>query len=1064
MAAPDLRQRRNPGAGFSSDEQHQLRRLQLFNQAKYEARSGSSYQAAEGGYIGGYGSGVTSSNGGATGGSSAISPASRAALARTRRSPSAQAMMLPADRRRWQQEEQQRRQGGDIVAFDTQRGEVTMLAAQGVSPPAPAMGADSPGSAALPPRPAPQNVGAAGRRQQAHAAVSAHGEGGAVNASVGSGGGFGPPGAPLGAAAAAAAAARAEAGGNGTARAAQQQQQQQQQLLHQLQQSPSGAPTGDPAIDAFTKRIAAAAAREDFEEAARLKRQRDALVEAAAAQAVAVEAALSPSRRPQSRQKMLLQRLRLGAARLLQQQTASSGGGSGGGMFGNTGNAAVALGLPPPSSASGAAAAGAGATLDSAEAQLRLGSAVVALLADDDDALSCAVLFQQGGLALLEARVQPFGSVGHTLYFGGGGGGGGCGGGGATPMKGFPLGCSRQGRAGKVSRQQQQQQQQQQQPDRLRAFDVGDSLLHLAARNGAAACTRLLLRICAGRKPAFNGVGRQAREVAAPSCRSLFDEAASEQSLLSAAMGGGGGGGGGKGGTGSQPATAATHTHTVERVAAPPPPRQPQPPAFAPKRSPKPPPSGGGLSSDDEASAEFAAAAAAGVAPAAAAAAAIGASLPQSGWYDPDAAAAAIGAPLPQSGWHDPDAAAASASASASASAAGSETSGSGARATPDDASPDDEAAAAGVLQSRYRSACVRAEGVEYERSLGAGRLGMVVHAGVVTTVSEGGQASAQRVLVGSQLLAVNGKRAGSDEGIARLLATEPRPLRLKLHKPGSKPRPPPAEVHAASVLQARIRGAKAREKGIEYSVEVGEGPLGLEVVNLIVTATMPGGQSARLGVLTGSRVLSLNGRAVTDDVGFASLLSVVPRPFRLCLGKVRTPRAKAGALFVLSGSLASGRKWKERAVAVEVSGADTVMTIAKAGEPAKASKKRAPLVLASWDVESPPDDLLVRRRPAVLPRRARSQPGRTGSSLVPHRRLHRLPDPPPPPPAAAAAAAAAAATLANYARRRATWHTPTRNSCSFCARRHPRPRRRRPSRSRQSTQMISTRGSSSCT
>ena len=113
------------------------------------------------------------------------------------------------------------------------------------------------------------------------------------------------------------------------------------------------------------------------------------------------------------------------------------------------------------------------------------------------------------------------------------------------------------------------------------------------------------------------------------------------------------------------------------------------------------------------------------------------------------------------------------------------------------------------MLQCAYRSHAVRAEGVEYRRELGAGKLGMLVEGGVVTGTSDGGQAKAARVVVGSVLVSVNGKRAKTDEELGKLLATEPRPLRLLLRKPGTRPRPPAAEEHAASLLQARIRGAK---------------------------------------------------------------------------------------------------------------------------------------------------------------------------------------------------------------------------------------------------------------
>ena len=161
-----------------------------------------------------------------------------------------------------------------------------------------------------------------------------------------------------------------------------------------------------------------------------------------------------------------------------------------------------------------------------------------------------------------------------------------------------------------------------------------------------------------------------------------------------------------------------------------------------------------------------------------------------------------------------------------------------------------------------------------------------------------------------------------------------------------------------------RLRGSQARKNGIEYDVIIDEGSLGLEVVNLMVTGIMPGGQAEAKGVLAGSKILGINGRRCKDDVGFAGLLAMVPRPFKLLLGKVRTPRALAGDVFVLEGTLAKGKRWRARRA--EVDGTTNTLSFSADGSSKKEKKEKKkwlkePLLLADWDVESPGEELLER-------------------------------------------------------------------------------------------------------
>ena len=134
-----------------------------------------------------------------------------------------------------------------------------------------------------------------------------------------------------------------------------------------------------------------------------------------------------------------------------------------------------------------------------------------------------------------------------------------------------------------------------------------------------------------------------------------------------------------------------------------------------------------------------------------------------------------------------------------------------------------------------------------------------------------------------------------------------------------------------------RLRGSQARKNGIEYDVIIDEGSLGLEVVNLMVTGIMPGGQAEAKGVLAGSKILGINGRRCKDDVGFAGLLAMVPRPFKLLLGKVRTPRALAGDVFVLEGTLAKGKRWRARRA--EVDGTTNTLSFSADGSSKKEKK-----------------------------------------------------------------------------------------------------------------------------
>eukprot|EP00937_MAST-01D_sp_MAST-1D-sp2_P000635 g635.t1 len=110
------------------------------------------------------------------------------------------------------------------------------------------------------------------------------------------------------------------------------------------------------------------------------------------------------------------------------------------------------------------------------------------------------------------------------------------------------------------------------------------------------------------------------------------------------------------------------------------------------------------------------------------------------------------------------------------------------------------------------------------------------------------------------------------------------------------------AEQEPARRLQAFLRGALARIKGIAYDADItGEGPLGIEMTGLVVTRVVSGGNAEKAQIVRGSRVLAINGVRVRDMTGLSLLAQgATRRPLRMQLVKQPVAATRQGGLFLL--------------------------------------------------------------------------------------------------------------------------------------------------------------------
>jgi pyruvate/2-oxoglutarate dehydrogenase complex dihydrolipoamide acyltransferase (E2) component len=163
-----------------------------------------------------------------------------------------------------------------------------------------------------------------------------------------------------------------------------------------------------------------------------------------------------------------------------------------------------------------------------------------------------------------------------------------------------------------------------------------------------------------------------------------------------------------------------------------------------------------------------------------------------------------------------------------------------------------------------------------------------------------------------------------------------------------SAPEPVSAEDVAALRITHFVRGVAARKKGLEYSRSFGDGPLGMMVDNLMVSFVADEGQAAALKVAVGSRLLSINGRRMDNDMDMVSAVQTMARPLEMWFTLVKKPDAtnRYGMAWQLDGGFEkAGKKWKAKFL--ELADDGTLSTRLKAK-----SKAREALQLAECCVE----------------------------------------------------------------------------------------------------------------
>ena len=163
-----------------------------------------------------------------------------------------------------------------------------------------------------------------------------------------------------------------------------------------------------------------------------------------------------------------------------------------------------------------------------------------------------------------------------------------------------------------------------------------------------------------------------------------------------------------------------------------------------------------------------------------------------------------------------------------------------------------------------------------------------------------------------------------------------------------SAPEPVSADDAAALRITHFVRGVAARKKGLEYSRSFGDGPLGMMVDNLTVSFVADEGQAAALKVAVGSRLLSINGRRMDNDMDMVSAVQTIARPLEMWFTLVKKPDAtnRYGMAWQLDGGFEkAGKKWKAKFLELVDDG--TLSTRLKAK-----SKAREALQLAECCVE----------------------------------------------------------------------------------------------------------------
>ena len=87
-----------------------------------------------------------------------------------------------------------------------------------------------------------------------------------------------------------------------------------------------------------------------------------------------------------------------------------------------------------------------------------------------------------------------------------------------------------------------------------------------------------------------------------------------------------------------------------------------------------------------------------------------------------------------------------------------------------------------------------------------------------------------------------------------------------------------------------------------------------LQVENLVVNGLLPGGQAETLGVAVDSRLLSINGKRVSNDMEMSMTVKTSKPPLKIWFTKVKKPDAvsRMGVVWKISGGM-EGKKWKKK-------------------------------------------------------------------------------------------------------------------------------------------------------
>ena len=86
------------------------------------------------------------------------------------------------------------------------------------------------------------------------------------------------------------------------------------------------------------------------------------------------------------------------------------------------------------------------------------------------------------------------------------------------------------------------------------------------------------------------------------------------------------------------------------------------------------------------------------------------------------------------------------------------------------------------------------------------------------------------------------------------------------------------------------------------------------QIEHLVVNGLVEGGQAETLTVAVGSRLLSINGKKVENDMEMSMLVKGSKRPLEIWFTKIKKPEAtnRYGAVWKISGGM-DGKKWKKK-------------------------------------------------------------------------------------------------------------------------------------------------------